>query len=169
MKRHVFWHFVSAKNLNCGVFQTKFLVELETVKFCVLFCLAWDYSFVSGSQLRLVVLHSKLHAPVVLSTCAYTFFIDPSLNWSTKTNGVEYPCEKLKNFLISIIYRQFQAKWQEQIVFVELFYGRNIRPEKNVEKKWDLLCNILYCKKFHSSNMVSFEPPFNLFFPWKIC
>ena len=58
MKRHVFWHFVSAKNLNCGVFQTKFLVELETVKFCVLFCLAWDYSFVSGSQLRLVVLVS---------------------------------------------------------------------------------------------------------------
>ena len=30
----------------------------NSVKFCVLFCLAWDYSFVSGSQLRLVVLVS---------------------------------------------------------------------------------------------------------------
>ena len=61
LSRHVFWHFLLAKNLNCGVFQTKFLVELETVKFCVLFCLAWDYSFVSGSQLRLVVLVSCMH------------------------------------------------------------------------------------------------------------
>ena len=40
MSRHVFWHFSPAKNLNWGVFQTKILVELETLQKTA-YCFVW--------------------------------------------------------------------------------------------------------------------------------
>ena len=43
LSRHVFWHFSPLNDLNCGVFQTKILVELETLLYCFV-CMRLSYT-----------------------------------------------------------------------------------------------------------------------------
>ena len=87
MKCHVFWHFWPTKNLNCGVFQTNFFVELETLRIA-LFGVRLFSRQVPGS--RLIVVKQMSMIFFAFEVKLWYYVLSPTINTSKNINQQSY-------------------------------------------------------------------------------